>query len=152
MNSKILSEIWIYPIKSLAGISLQKSLVMAKGLQYDRRWMLVDENGRFLTQREHPAMAMFQVVLENNQFLISKKACINNNHSIGIRLDLNGEASGKSLKVQIWKNEVEALEVNPAFSAWFSEQLNLNCKLVFFPEKNQREIDPEFAKKKSKSV
>lgn len=151
MKNKILSEIWIYPIKSLSGIPLQKSMVMAKGLQYDRRWMLVDENGRFLTQREHPEMALFQVVLENDHFLVSKKPPSTNsaaNSKNIIRLDLSGDIGGEVLKVQIWKNEVEAFEVNPAYSSWFSERLNLKCKLVFFPEKNLRDIDPEFAKNK----
>lgn len=148
MYTKTLAEIWIYPIKSLAGISLQKSLVLAKGLQYDRRWMLVDENGRFLTQREHPEMALFQVVIENNHLLISKKLLASNNKHNEISFDINAEPVGAVLKVQIWKNEVEAFEVNPTFSAWFSDQLNLKCKLVYFPEKNQRDIDSEYVKNK----
>ena len=40
-----LTQIWIYPIKSLGGISLSSAKVMEKGLQYDRRWMLVDDDG-----------------------------------------------------------------------------------------------------------
>jgi uncharacterized protein YcbX len=138
MNIKKLSQIWIYPIKSLAGISLQKSTVLPKGLQFDRRWMLVDENGRFLTQREHPEMALFKVAIEKNFLLVSR--------SDTIRLELNKEIKGESFKVQIWKNEVLAIEVNPNYSKWFSDQLNFKCKLVFFPEINQREIDPEYAK------
>ena len=108
MNIKKLSQIWIYPIKSLAGISIQKSTVLPKGLQYDRRWMLVDENGRFLTQREYPEMALFKVAIENSFLLVSK--------SDTIRIALNGETSGESIKVQIWKNEVLAIEVNRNYS------------------------------------
>jgi uncharacterized protein YcbX len=59
-----LSEIWIYPVKSLGGIALQEAKVEPRGLQYDRRWMLVDETGRFVSQREIPAMALLGTALE----------------------------------------------------------------------------------------
>ena len=52
-----LSEINIYPVKSLAGISLQEAKIEARGLQYDRRWMITDKQGKFFTQRELPKMA-----------------------------------------------------------------------------------------------
>ena len=61
-----LSEINIYPIKSLGGISLKESLIEERGLQYDRRWMLVDEKGDFLSQREYPGMAAFKMSLTGN--------------------------------------------------------------------------------------
>ncbi|MFN0034365.1 MAG: MOSC N-terminal beta barrel domain-containing protein, partial [Saprospiraceae bacterium] len=52
MTKRTLSEIWIYPIKSLGGIALQEAVPERRGLRYDRRWMLVDDTGRFVTQRE----------------------------------------------------------------------------------------------------
>jgi uncharacterized protein len=61
LNRLILTEIYVFPIKSLGGISLQSAKVEERGLQYDRRWVLVDKNGMFLTQREHPQMALLQV-------------------------------------------------------------------------------------------
>ena len=57
-----LSEIYIYPIKSLGGIRLENSNITPRGLENDRRFMLVDENGRFLSQREHPQLAVFQTI------------------------------------------------------------------------------------------
>jgi uncharacterized protein YcbX len=59
----ILSELFIYPIKSLGGIPVSSAKVKRRGFEYDRRWMLVDVNNRFLTQREFPAMALLQVEL-----------------------------------------------------------------------------------------
>ena len=67
-----LSEINVYPIKSLGGISLNEIIVEEKGLQHDRRWMLVDENGGFMSQREFPQMAKFKISLINNGLLVSK--------------------------------------------------------------------------------
>ena len=71
MSELRLSEIWIYPIKSLGGIQLNHSKVLEKGLEYDRRWMLVDENGVFMTQRNNPSMALFKLKIENGELKIS---------------------------------------------------------------------------------
>ena len=59
----IITEITIYPIKSLGGISLQSAIVEDRGLQYDRRWVLADEDNRFMTQRENESMALIEVKL-----------------------------------------------------------------------------------------
>ncbi len=99
-----LSEIWIYPIKSLAGIRLQRSNVKQKGLVYDRRWMLVDEAGRFLTQREHPEMSQFQLTMNTEELTI-----LNRVSSQLIVLDLKDEKVGESLSTIVWDDEVEAI-------------------------------------------
>src|SRR6187401_3180751 len=102
LSKRILTQIWIYPIKSLAGIRLPKATVMGKGFRYDRRWMLVDENGRFLTQREHPDMALFTVSMQSDGFLIEnpKKS------SVAISIPFENNISAATLKVQIWDDEV----------------------------------------------
>jgi uncharacterized protein YcbX len=55
------SQLFIYPIKSLGGIALSTARLTDRGLQHDRRWMLIDENNRFLSQREHAQMALFKI-------------------------------------------------------------------------------------------
>jgi uncharacterized protein len=140
MTRLTLSEIWIYPIKSLAGIQLMRANVKQKGLDYDRRWMLVDEAGRFLTQREHPEMSQFQLTVDKERLTILSKA---SNQSMLV--DINGETSGESLPVTIWDDDVEAVEVSQGHSQWFSDQLKMKCKLVSFPEANKRNVDPDFA-------
>ena len=64
--SFIVSEITIYPIKSLGGISLQEAKVEERGLQYDRRWVLVDENNVFITQRQNEQMALIDVAIDED--------------------------------------------------------------------------------------
>ena len=68
-----LSEINIYPIKSLAGISLQTSEVEDRGLKYDRRWVLVDETNKFFTQRDFPEMALIKVTINNDGLHLQHK-------------------------------------------------------------------------------
>lgn len=65
-----LSEIWIYPVKSLGGIRMASAEVMPKGLRYDRRWILIDHENKFMTQREHPRMALFKMSLDQNKLQI----------------------------------------------------------------------------------
>ena len=67
----LISEINIYPIKSLKGISLDSAVVEARGLQNDRRWMLVDENNQFLSQREIPAMALVKIGIDAEKLTAS---------------------------------------------------------------------------------
>ena len=148
MYMRRISEIWIYPIKSLPGIRLAKTIVKQKGLQYDRRWMLVDNDGRFLTQREHPKMALFSVAITNDHIIISTQTQVTDAVIRSIKLDLNAEVSDNFLNVNIWDDDVEAVEVNPGYSAWFSRQLNVECRLVFFPEEKRRDADPDYAKNK----
>ncbi|MEK6782003.1 MAG: MOSC N-terminal beta barrel domain-containing protein [Bacteroidota bacterium] len=145
MNKRRISEIWIYPIKSLAGIRLQKAIVKQKGLLYDRRWMLVDKDGRFLTQREHPEMALFRVTIDHETLIISRQQSNSGDLPDSIKLNLMQEVSGDTVKVKIWDDEVEAFEMEPGFSSWFSKYINIECRLVFFPEKNRRDVDPDYA-------
>lgn len=139
MNVLQLHEIWIYPIKSLGGISLNEATVMDKGLKFDRRWMLVDEHNRFLTQREYPQMALFQVSLNDQHLHIRHRK---NNAT----LEFPALATtGTTHRTTIWNDEVTTLEPVPEASAWFAEQLNMNCRLVHFPEINPRPVDPRHA-------
>ncbi len=140
MPVKLLSEIWIYPLKSLGGIRLRSSRVLEKGLQYDRRWMLVDEDGKFMTQRVFPNMALFSTRLKDQALEVA-----HDNDSILIPLDR--AETGASLMTTIWDDAVITQEVSPAISGWFTDHIGINCKLVSFPESNPRPVDPDFAPK-----
>jgi uncharacterized protein YcbX len=61
MAALLLSEIWIYPIKSLGGIRVKSAKVLEKGLAYDRRWMLIDRDNEFMSQRIYPTLALFKM-------------------------------------------------------------------------------------------
>ena len=73
MAKYFLSEINIYPVKSLGGISLQSAQVEERGLRYDRRWMLVDETNSFITQRSCPQMASIKVEIKNEMLIVTHK-------------------------------------------------------------------------------
>ena len=135
-----LSQIYIYPIKSLGGISLQTAFVQARGLQYDRRWMLVDENNQFLTQRTFAEMALLQVELEADGLRVRHK--IKNLEPLLLPL---APLTSQPIQVSIWDDVCTAVEVSATANAWFSEALNRPCRLVFMPETSRRPVDPAYA-------
>jgi uncharacterized protein YcbX len=132
-----LTQIWIYPIKSLGGISVMSAQVMGKGLQNDRRRMLIDETNTGMTQRTFSKMALCKTSISNGYLNIKYGP-----HELSVNLEENDESY--PLKVNIWKDQVKAFEVGPMFSQWFSDMLNIKCKLVFFPEENSRPVDPRY--------
>jgi uncharacterized protein YcbX len=134
-----LSKIWIYPIKSLGSIELTSSRVLEKGLQYDRRWMLVDSAGVFMTQRIHPKMALLKLALDHDHIFITNKI---NNEQLSFFVETS--AIGDPIRATIWDDQVDVVEVDPMFSEWFSRQLNFSCRLVSFPENHSRPVDPRF--------
>lgn len=138
MSRLTLSEIWIYPIKSLGGISLTQARVMGKGLQYDRRWMLVDEAGVFLTQRVHPIMALFKTSIDDTHLTVRFKE-----HTLPLHLVPTFDPH--PLTVTIWDDTVTAYEVNTEVSAWFSRHMGMPCRLVYFPEENPRQVDLKYS-------
>ncbi len=137
MPSKLISGIWIYPVKSLGGIRVSSAKVLPKGLEHDRRWMLVDEQLRFMTQREHPAMALFRLEYDHNGFSIQYD---------GDTLHLPLETSFHNITATIWDDTVTVGEVSPQHSEWFSKKLGTPCQLVAFPENNKRDIDSKYAR------
>lgn len=136
MGELKLTQIWIYPIKSLGGIQLAEAQVMGKGLKHDRRWMLVDNAGQFFTQRAHPIMALFNLSLDEGALTITYKGS-----SINVPLDL--PPIHVPLEVQIWDDKVIAFEVSRDHSQWFSQKMGIPCKLVVFPEENPRQVEPD---------
>ncbi len=139
MHDLRLSEIWIYPIKSLGGIRLPHAMVMEKGLAFDRRWMLVDENGVFMTQRTTPAMALFKLKIVKRELKI-----VYSPRSIVHSISLHPNHIEKNENVIIWNDPVVVSEVSKDTSTWFSEILGLQCRLVHFPEENPRAVDPNY--------
>ncbi len=138
MSFRTVSQLFIYPIKSLGGMALSQATVMPKGLQYDRRWMLVDENHQFMTQRNLPELALFKPIFQE------ETSCFIIEYSGGI-LMIPDRASGEMIEAMVWEDMVTVQEVSKDVSQWFSNHLGKTCKLVWFPEENSRKVDPDFA-------
>ena len=139
-----ISEINIYPVKSLAGISLDSAVVEDRGLQFDRRWMLVDEKRQFITQREVPRMATVKIAVGDGGL----DASIN-----GSRLTIPAEpATGDKANVKIWSSSVKGEFYPDEINEWFSKELQTKCRLVLMPETSKRKVNPFYAVHKFKDT
>ena len=143
MKKLILSEIFIYSIKSMGGISVDSSVVTERGLKYDRRWLLVNEDNVFITQRLLPEMALISTFIENKSIILKHKT--KNVEQISIPTELN---KGNEINVQIWKDNCSAIHYSKDVDRLLNEILNLNCKLVYMPDSTKRYIDKTYAKNK----
>lgn len=135
-----LQDIYTYPIKSLGGFRLEQAKLEEKGLQYDRRWMLVDKAGKFLSQRKHPKMALLQTRLTKNGITVIQKDEPNQQTLIPFV-----SQSANYCEVRIWEDCVEAQLVDAEISRWFSELLKIECDLVFMPPSTKRNLKPKYA-------
>jgi uncharacterized protein len=133
----VLSELNIYPIKSAAGISLQTAEVEWKGLRGDRRWMVVNDQGKFMTQRQFPAMALIAVALEADQLTITAPAME--------PLVVAVQDTTPTLEVEVWGDRCQAISAGDAAREWFSQFLQTPCQLVYLPDGSVRPVNADYA-------
>jgi MOSC domain-containing protein len=132
-----LSSITIYPVKSCAGVSLETVELDRFGPAGDRRWLVVDPAGRFLSQRELPAMALIHVEVLAG----------------GIRLRCHGdhvdvrvpEPDRPVLSVRVWEDTVAVQNAGEDAARWLSQHLGVECALVYMPDSTHRRVDGAYA-------
>lgn len=136
------SGLFIYPVKSLGGISVTEAKVTATGFEYDRRWMLVDRNGKFLTQRKIPSMTLLQVAIIQEGLYISHKHFPEKN--ITVPFITSGHCTKR---VQVWNDSCDAwCYDSPVMDAWFNEMLGVDCELVYMPDTTKRTVEQPYAR------
>ncbi len=133
-----LSQIWHYPVKSLKGRSLQTSEVGVTGIQHDRQWMLVDDKGDFITQRQEPRMVLVKTDMHHGHLLLSAPGMCD-------LLVSHGAAGMIPTRAQVWGDETRALPVDAHADRWLSEFLQRDCKLVRLPAESPRQVDQTYA-------
>lgn len=133
-----LSQIWVYPVKSLPGIQLAHSDIEARGFAWDRHWMLVDEQGDFLSQRRMPAMALIQISLEKGGILLR----VVGQEPLFIAAD---GYSKQQIKVKIWGDSLDVFPVSNRADKWFSDFLGERVRMVCMPDDVTRAVDPVYA-------
>src|SRR6476661_8111637 len=135
-----ISEINIYPVKSLGSISLNSSVVEDRGLRFDRRWILVDGKRTFLTQREFPVMATIGVAIDGEQLLAT---C--GDSSVEVPFDPD---AGDAVNVKVWSSSVKAKPNTAEVNEWFSEIIGAECSLFTMTEQSKRIVNPFYAVRK----
>jgi len=140
MSEYRVSELYYYPVKSLRGISTDELVIERQGPVYDRRWMVVDENNHFLTQRQAAAMALFKAEFDLPGGLILSFA-----DTEPCRIDIEVSLDSCALRsVTIWNDIVQAHDMGDDAAQWLSKHLNRQCRLVFISETTARQIDTQY--------
>ncbi len=134
----VLSNIFIYPVKSLAGIQVSSWQVNEKGLLHDRKWMLIDSNKQFLSQRHLPKMALIKTQLTETELILSTAT------SGSISLPLY-PSEGTNIVSTIWKDQCLSKTVSKEADQWLSDFLAIKCQLVYQPDEVIRAVDPGYA-------
>ena len=137
MSALHLAAIYRYPLKSARGHRLDTAVVDRFGLAGDRRWMLVDDTGRFLSQRSEPKLALLAVECQGD----------------GLRLTFGGSSitvsrpdpRGERVMATVWGDTVPASLADAAVNSWISERLYAPTRLVYCPDDALRGVDPDYA-------
>jgi MOSC domain-containing protein len=135
-----ISQLFVYPIKSLGGISVPSATITARGFEYDRRWMLVDANNRFITQRELPEMAMLQVEIKGDGLKVYHKKNVGSPITLPFLVETT-----EAVMVEIFEERCEAIFVSKIADEWFSSMLSAECRLVYMPDSTNRLVDNKYA-------
>ena len=120
------TELAIYPIKSTRQISVTEATVVATGFTHDRAWVLADDNGRFITQRNYPELVRVVATPSDNGLLLQTT----DQPDLWVARPSIGELT----VVSVWKDQCDALDAGDEAAQWFSQYLNISCRLYYQPE------------------
>lgn len=142
LNATI-EQLWVYPVKSCAGVQLQEAELTDTGLLYDRAWMVVDAQGEFVSQRELPRMALIQPSFKMGQLVLRAPGML--------ALHLQLDAAEGPLTVRVWNDEVQACDMGDLAAQWFSDFLGPQApaslkqlRLARFDPEVKRPSDPKW--------
>lgn len=129
--------LFVYPVKSLRSIAVETADVARRGLASDRRWMLVDDDGDFVTQRERPEMARIDVARDSE--------CITLRAPGAGELSLpRALADARRRRVRVWQSELDAMLFEPG-RAWLRRALGIGADLVYMPDDVERAVSTAHA-------
>lgn len=140
----VITALTLYPVKSCAGIALREAVVTRAGLMseqiYDREWMVVDADGNFLTQRQHPRMATIVPKIKLDTLELRAPGMLN----LEIPLGLPHPDEERLIRVKVWDDSVDAYDCDDITATWFSKFLGTSCRLVRFHPNAKRQANTEW--------
>jgi len=129
VNARI-ARLFIYPVKSCAGIELREAELTETGLDLDRAWMVVDERNEFVTQRELPRMALVRPQLKHSEVILRAPGML--------ALHLSVNTVEEPVRVRVWDDEVAAYDMGDVAAQWFTDFLGRKLRLVRFDPEQRR--------------
>jgi uncharacterized protein YcbX len=136
-----ITKLTIYPVKSLRGVLLTSVKTGVRGFEFDREWMITDNNYQFVTQRQIEKMATISVVINSNALILTAE----NHEPLKIILDAK---RNRSVQVVVWEDTCEAIDEGAAASAWLTRVLGRYSekplRLVRFAKHEKRQVPSKF--------
>ncbi len=127
------SGLYVYPVKSCAGVAVEEAEVTATGFDLDRRWMVIGEDGSFLSQRAHPELARIRVGISDQRLHLEGP------HLPTLHVPLERE-SAPTLRVTVWRDECPAVDEGQDAAAFFSRHLGCPARLVRLADDDARPV------------
>lgn len=136
-------DLFVYPLKSAAGIRLDRAGMGDRGFELDRRWMVVDDAGEFISQRSHPELALVEPTVNSNRLVLERP--VDGSTGPGgerTTIEVPREPSdGERGEVEVWGDRVDARRVGPEADRWLTAYLERSCRLVYLSETADRAVD-----------
>jgi uncharacterized protein len=134
------SRLFVYPVKSLGGISVSSAYLSDRGFEHDRRWMLINEQNLFMTQREYPQMALLRTGITEQGISVFHPEDIHERITIPF-----SETTNERITVKVWNDWCEGVFVSRDIDQWLSKRLKVTCRLLFMPDDSLRKVDARYA-------
>jgi uncharacterized protein YcbX len=128
-----IARLFVYPVKSCAGVELEEAVLTDAGLDLDRAWMVVDEQGEFVSQRELPRMALVRPQLKRSDVVLRAPGML--------ALHLAIDAVEQPAQVRVWDDVVPAFDMGAVAAQWFTDFLGRPLRLVRFDPEHRRLSD-----------
>jgi len=143
MATLSLSAIYVYPVKSLSGIRLERSKVEKKGLALDRRWAIVSPDGRCITQRTHPHLALVSVEIEKNCLVLWHRE----DPEDALEVPFESETTD-FMPVNVWGDVCLGHMVGAYADEWLADLLGIEGHLVHMPKRIERVVDSRYTEER----
>ena len=128
-----IARLFVYPVKSCAGVEVREAVLTETGLDLDRAWMVVDQQGRFVTQRQLPRMALVRPQIRHSEVVLRAPGML--------ALHLSIDSVEEPVKVRVWEDEVAAYDMGAVAAQWFTDFLGQPLRLVRFDPDERRRSD-----------
>jgi uncharacterized protein len=134
------SSLWIHPVKSCRAVAVDRVEIDETGLRHDRRWMIVDADGRFVSQRERPELAGVSVTVWGDHVALTADG-----HG-ALALPIEAPAHAPARRVTVWNDAVDAVSASPDAASWLLTTLGIEGDIVWMPPERARPVDPAYAR------
>jgi uncharacterized protein len=132
----------VYPIKGCRGIAVESARVAATGFEHDREWLITRPDGRFMTQREEPRLALIETALTDGQ--LPGEETLRLRIPDGAELTVSSAASGREVEVTVWKDRCAAFDAGDRAAEFLTAYLGSPVRLVRFDARRKRPSNPDW--------